>query len=140
LDEVNAVTNQQDSIEFNTSLEKHLNSVSNKDMETLKTTLLEPNELMILILPNGSLTTTSKEFLAIHEDWFKDTTWTIDFVITYSNNSNNFGIALVESIYKEPDRNGKPYFNKMLITYVMKKVNNKWFAIKDHASTIEKSK
>ena len=138
-DENNSST-RQDSIEFYSALTEHLNSVINKDFETLKTTLPEPNEPMILILPNGSLTTTAKEFLDIHKDWFQDSTWTIDFKIIKTNNTSNFGIALVESTYREPERFGKPYFNKMLITYAMKKNKDKWLVINDHASSIQKPK
>ena len=39
----------------------------------------------------------------------------------------------------EPERDGKPYFNRMHISYTLEKQNGQWYVIKDHASSVEKS-
>jgi len=74
-----------------------------------------------------------------HEGWFEEKDWTIDMNIIYTDNSDNYGIALVESKFNDPDRNGKPYFHNMIVSYALKKVDGKWLVVKDHASTVEKS-
>jgi len=130
--------NAQAGIAFNNILKKHLNAVSQRDFEALKSTLPDSGA-MHLILPNGKMFTKVSEFLALHEEWFKDKSWTMDTKILYTDHSNDYGIALVEAMNREPERNGKPYFHKMLISYTLKKQNGKWMVIADHASTIEKS-
>ena len=53
--------------------------------------------------------------------------------------SDDLGMAVVEVIYREPNRNGKPYFNRMIVSYDLQKVAGQWYVIKDHASSVEKS-
>ncbi len=93
----------------------------------------------MFILPNSSPTKSSKDFIEFHTEWFKDTSWTFETKIIATNIEQKMGIALVEVMYKEPERNGKPYFNKMSVSYALKKINEKWYVIKDHASSIDKT-
>ncbi len=130
---------RQDSLNFLTALNMHLDAVKNKDFEALKRTMPAPEEAFHLILPNGAMMTKSGDFLNAHEEWFQDTTWTMETQILYTSNGPDYGIALVEATNREPERNGKPYFHKMAISYGLKKVNDNWLVIHDHASTLEKS-
>ena len=59
------------------TLERHLNAVSNKDIQTLGSTL-HPDGKMMLILPGSETTYTVDEFLSFHTEWFADPTWTFD--------------------------------------------------------------
>lgn len=120
------------------TLEKHLEAVSKKDLATLKSTM-SPNGNMQLILPGSEILESVDSFLAYHEDWFKDKSWTFETKIIDSKTDESLGIATTEIMYQEPDRDGKPYFNRMVVTYSLEKINSKWYVIKDHASSIEKS-
>ncbi len=46
-------------------------------------------------------------------------------------------MAVTEIVYREPEREGKPYFNRMIVSYDLEKIDGKWYIIKDHASSIE---
>ena len=127
-----------DSISFVQLLHKHLNAVSNKDLATLSTTF-SPKGDMQLILPQSEITSTSKEFLDMHEEWFADTPWTFTPTILRTDIGQDYGSAIVETMYREPERNGKPYFNRMIVTYLLRKEGGQWFVIQDHASSIEKT-
>jgi len=48
-------------------------------------------------------------------------------------------MAITEIVYREPERNGEPYFNRMIVSYVLEKIDGHWCIIKDHASSVEKS-
>ena len=137
---VDVETNQKnDTTAFLKTLNIHLNAVVNKDIETLKTTL-HPNGKMQLILPKEAIRTTVSEFVKYHDDWFKlDYEWSFKTKVLNYKVANTLGMAVVEVLYKEPLRNGKPYFNKMLVSYDLEKTNGKWYFIKDHASSVEKS-
>ena len=128
----------QDSISFQQLLTKHLNAVSNKDLATLATTF-SPGGEMHLILPQTEIMTTSKEFLDMHEEWFADTSWTFTTKVLRTDIGRDYGSAIVETMYREPMRNGKPYFNRMIVTYLLRKEAGQWFVIQDHASSVEKT-
>jgi hypothetical protein len=125
--------------EFLAQLEKHLDAVSNKDLETLKTTL-SPYGAMQLILPGMEVIEGVDGFMNYHQQWFADTNgWTFETDIKSATIGEKMGLAIVETIYREPDRDGKPYFNRMIVSYDLEKVDGTWYVIKDHASSVEKS-
>lgn len=123
---------------FISTMQKHLDAVTNKDLETLKSTM-SPNGEMQLILPGEEIMDTSEKFLEFHKEWFKDTTWTFETKIVNTDIGKDFGMAITEIIYREPNRDGGPYFNRMIVSYDLKKINGKWYIVKDHASSVEKS-
>lgn len=119
------------------TIELHLNSVASRDIEHLTSTLPEDGE-MLLILPDQEIINTTEGFIDFHKEWFEDTSWTFESKIIKFHAGLYFGMAVVEVMYKEPDRNGKPYFNRMIVSYDLEKQNGQWVIIKDHASSIEK--
>ena len=123
---------------FVSALEKHLQAVSTKDLETLKSTMA-PNGQMKLMVPASELIDSVSGFMEYHEAWFKHPNWTFETKIVEKEVVGDLGIAIVESMYREPERDGKPYFNKMNISYLLKKMDSQWYVIHDHASSIEKS-
>lgn len=125
---------------FVSKMQQHLNAVSNKDLATLESTL-SPDGNMQLILPGAEITHTAKEFVDYHRTWFQDTTttWSFETKILNTEIGDDIGMAITEIVYREPERDGKPYFNRMIVSYDLKKVAEEWYIIKDHASSIEKS-
>jgi len=133
--ELNSEQNKKDFIEI---LEKHLNAVSNKDLIALKSTM-SPEGKMHLILPQTEIISSVDSFMTFHKTWFEDTNWTFETKILHTDIGDKIGIAITEIMYREPERNGAPYFNRMIVTYGLEKIDSKWYIIKDHASSIEKS-
>jgi ketosteroid isomerase-like protein len=122
-----------------TVLTKHLNAVSHKDLNTLKSTL-SPNENMELIQPGIEIIYTVDGFMKFHEDFFEVPNWTFKTKILSIQAGDKIAAATTEILYEEPERNGQPYFNRLIVTYTLKKIKGKWCVIKDHASSIEKTK
>lgn len=119
-------------------MQKHLDAVTNRDLVTLESTL-SPDGNMQLILPASETTTTVKEFMDYHREWFAMPDWTFETKILNTQVGATMGMAVTEVIYREPLRDGKPYFNRMVVSYDLKKIDGEWYVIKDHASSIEKS-
>ncbi|HMQ62333.1 MAG TPA: nuclear transport factor 2 family protein [Flavilitoribacter sp.] len=128
-----------DSIAFRQALKAHLNAVEHKDFEGLKNTSAPESGQVLWVLPDGAQFTKAADFLKLQEEWFQDTTWTMEMKILEMENSADFGVAVVEAMLREPERNGKPYFHKMAISYALRKMEGAWRVVMDHASTIEKS-
>lgn len=133
------ISNQQNEQEFVTALRKHLDAVEQKDLKTLQTTM-SPNGKMELIQPSMEIIKGVDGFMKFHEDFFNHPNWSIKFTIISKNVGERIGVATTETMYREPERNGKPYFNRMTVTYTLEKIDGKWYIIKDHASSIEKTK
>jgi len=124
--------------EFTATLEKHLNAVSTRNLSELSSTL-SPDGDTRLILVSRELTDTNSDFMAFHEEWFQDTTWTFDTKIKDIEVSEKMGLAIVEALYKEPRGNKEPYTNRLAVSYVLKKINGMWYVINDQSCSIEKT-
>ena len=90
-------------------------------------------------MPNGDITTTVKQFVDGQAEWFTTGDWGFESNIIKHDHGKQMGYVLVIADYREPNRDGKPYHHKMFISYDLKKINDKWIIVKDHASTIKKT-
>lgn len=123
---------------FLSTMEKHLNAVSNKDLVALAETM-SPEGKMQLILPSSEIMDGVDTFMNYHKEWFSMEGWTFETKILNTEIGSQIGMAITEIVYREADRNGQPYFNRMIVSYVLERTNGQWYIIKDHASSIEKS-
>ncbi|WP_109851011.1 nuclear transport factor 2 family protein [Aquimarina sp. AU58] len=130
---------EQNELLFTKTLQTHLTAIEHRNLDSLKSTL-SPTGEMQLILPGLKIKNTADEFVALHQEWFKDTTWTMETKIVNVKVGDKIGMAVTEAMYREPNRNGSPYFNHMMVSYDLEKIDDKWYVIKDHASSIEKTK
>lgn len=129
---------KQNSKSFHTALRKHTKAISDRDLETLKT-MMSPDGLMHLIRPSTAVVYTTDNYIRYHESWFQDPNWSIKFSITDSEVGEEVGMAITDVLYEVPDRNGKPYWNKMVISFVLKKMDGNWYVISDHSGSVQKS-
>ncbi len=134
-----AYDKDQNELKCKALLQKHLDAVTNKDIKTLRSTLV-PEGDFYFIMPQSEIMTRASDFAAFHEKWFQDTTWTFETKILDMNIGREIAFAVVEIIYREPERNGVPYFNRMAVSYGLKKINGNWYVAKDQACSLEKTK
>jgi len=134
-DKINQAKNKK---MFITILTKHLKAVTNRDLESLLSTM-SPTGEMQLIVPQTEVLTSVDAFMNYHKEWFAAPNWTFETKILNTKVFDDFGMAIVEIIYREPQRNGVPYFNRMIVSYDLEKIDNNWYIIKDHASSVQKS-
>ena len=123
---------------FKARLNTHLNAVSQKDLVTLKSTL-SPSGKMQLILPGSEIKEGVDAFMEYHTEWFQDTNWIFETRILNTQIGDSLGNAVTEIVYKEPNRDGKPYFNRMIVTYLLEMYHGEWYVVQDHASSVAKS-
>jgi hypothetical protein len=120
-------------------MKKHLDAVTNRDLVTLKTTL-HPDGKMQLILPGMEIINGVDEFMEFHSTWFSSNTeWSFETKILNSEVGKNYASVITELTYREPIRDGKPYFNRQIVSYVLENIKGQWYVIKDHCSSAEKS-
>lgn len=133
--EVDPVENEK---MFTQVMQKHLDAVTNRDLKALGETM-SPDGSMKLILPKTEIINGVDGFMEYHKEWFAVPNWTFETKILNSEIGQEMGMAITEIVYREPNRNSKPYFNRMIVSYDLKKIDGNWYIIKDHASSIEKS-
>lgn len=120
-------------------MQMHLDAVTNRDLATLKKTL-HPEGKIQLILPGMEIVNGVDGFMDFHAKWFAASTeWSFETKILNSEVGNNFAMVITELTYREPMRDGKPYYNRQVVSYVLENVEGQWFVIKDHCSSTEKS-
>lgn len=134
----NEVSEKQNEELFKSVFEKHLNAVTNRDLTTLKSTM-SPKGNMELIQPSAEIVYSVDGFINFHQEWFNIPDWTFKTKVLSTSIGDKIGVATIEALYQEPERNGKPYFNRMIVSYTLEKTNGNWYIIKDHASSIEKT-
>lgn len=128
----------QNEANFRKTLQKHLDAVTNRNLDSLKSTM-SPDGKMQLILPGSEIIKSVDSFIDFHKEWFQDTTWTFKTEILSTDIGDRIGTAVTEIRYEEPLREGGPYYNRMIVTYGLEKLDGNWYVIQDHASSIEKS-
>lgn len=124
--------------DFVQTMQKHLDAVTNRDLVALKSTMAPTGEMQ-LILPGTEIINTVDGFMDYHKVWFSDSTWTFETKILNTRVGRDMGMAITEIIYREPDRDGQPYWNRMIVSYDLQNISGKWYIVKDHASSIAKS-
>lgn len=127
-----------EAVKVRTALQKHLDAISARDLRSLKATLA-PNDSIELILPGSPITYLSKDFIEMHEGWFAESNWTFTPEIISIKQIGALAFATVLVDYREDERNGKPYYNRMHVSYVLENIEDQWYVIKDHACSFEKS-
>ena len=136
---MHAIKDSQDQInQVQQVMQKHLDAVSNRDLETLIATLY-PDGPMQLILPGQEIIESVAGFIEFHQNWFAQPNWTFETQILNAEVGESMAMVVVQIIYREPERDGQPYFNRMIVSYDLKRIDGNWYVIKDHASSVEKS-
>lgn len=118
---------------FKETLKLHLQSVENRDLETLVSTMPAKGGETVLILPNGSMNTSRDHFVEGHRDWFADKSWTQTFEILNTIETAEMAVATVRYVYKEGDKNPL----NALLGLVFQKIDDKWVLVHDQNTRIE---
>jgi len=123
---------------FHSTLKKHINAVSTRDINTLST-LMHPSGTMHMMRPNTPVVYSTDRYIKYHTSWFEDKSWSLTAQITDSNVGDKLGWALTDVTYRNEKPGTNFYTNKMSITYVMEKVDGAWYVISDHSTSIKKT-
>lgn len=118
-------------MKFKETVIKHFDSVCNRDLETLITTLPNSGELF-LIFPNGKYDTSVDNFIELHREWFKDTNWELNYEIINTIESSDMGVATIKYTYKDQDGE-----NKTILNLVFQKREEGWVLVHDQNTPIK---
>lgn len=131
---------KQNDQEIRKVIKKHLDALTDKDLKSLAETM-SPSGEMTLIMEGEGIKSSVDSFLDFHEKWFaNEAEWSLEATSVLTKPGLQLGFVTVESVYREPERNGKPYYNKLVTTYLLEKEKDgSWAVINDHYCSVEKS-
>jgi len=119
--------------DFDKALQRHLDAISNRDIDAYKARLTK-NDKLYTIVQNGHAFTSSSEIIAVHEEWFKDKNWIWEGNVVHKVVGEYMAMALVKYDYRAKAED-KP-FSTWLI-YVFQLQDGEWRIIHDQNTAID---
>lgn len=118
---------------FNEAVQNHLNAISNRDIEAFKDHITRDTTLYTIV-QNGHAFTTPAEIIAIHEEWFKDPTWTWEGTVVHTVVGEDVAMALIKYDHK-PTADHPPLTS--WLTYVFRLENGAWRIVHDQSTSLD---
>lgn len=84
---------------FDEALQRHLDAISNRDIEAFKA-VMPKGDTLYTIVQNGHAFKTPAEIVAIHEDWFKDPNWIWEGSVVHKVVGEDMAMALIQYNYR----------------------------------------
>lgn len=114
---------------FGETLQRHLRAIRERDLEALADTLADE---LVLIMADGKLVRTAREFLEAHRGWFAVANWTLDVQPVKSFESADLAVALLRLDYREPPATRSESY----LTLVFQRRDGKWLMVQDQNTPI----
>jgi len=117
---------------FEAALSRHLNAITERDIDTFLSTLTQ-DEALTVIFPSGDAVTTRADVEALHRDWFADPDWRMEIEPVRVVETDAMALALVRTSYRDtPD--GEPRFAYLTLTFRLE--DGAWRLVHDQNTRI----
>lgn len=122
-------------MDFNETLEQHLDAIQQRNLGALMETLPENGDL-ILIMPNGRMMRTVTEYINFHKEWFDDQDWSVSTELVAKNQVDDMGYATLNLEYKDVDPDGNPIMMLLILNLIFEKRDDQWVLVHDQNTPI----
>lgn len=122
---------------FKDTLQIHLDALQKKDLASFSATI--SSDSITLIMPNGTLINNRKDFIELHEEWFSDEDWRLNYEVINIEETSEIAYALLSVVYDDCDREGNPVSMNYYLNLIFKKYKEDWLLVFDQ-NTIFKDK
>ena len=119
---------------FRETLDKHLKAIQDRDLRSLIETL--PDEKLTLVMSDGRLVETVREFIELHRGWFEMTTWTMQSQIVSLHEAQRMGCATIHLEYRDESPDGSKILETSYLTLVFALQGDRWAMILDQNTPI----
>jgi ketosteroid isomerase-like protein len=120
---------------FRETLDKHLNAIRGRDLRSLVETLSE--ETLTLVMSDGRLVRSVREFVELHRGWFEQTTWVLDTEIVALMETPRMGFATIRLDYRDEPEGGDRIRQASLLTLIFALEGDKWVMVLDQNTPIK---
>ena len=120
---------------FREALDKHLRAIRERDLRSLVETL--PDETLTLIMSDGRLVRTVREFVDMHRDWFGQATWSLETNVVALGETEEMGYATIHLIYRDEPPGGGRTQQTSHLTLIFALREGKWAMVLDQNTPIK---
>ncbi len=116
---------------FRETLEKHLQAIRERDLEALADTVAADS--LVLIMADGKLVRSTREFLQAHRGWFALPGWSLETREVALFEGPELGVAVLELDYREPPAT----HSRSYLTLVFQNRKGRWLMVQDQNTPIK---
>ena len=116
---------------FRDTLARHLRAIQDRDLEALAQTVAP--ERMVLIMADGRLARSTREFLEAHRGWFSMPGWTLNTEEVETFESGDLAVAVLRLDYREPPE----VQSESYLTLVFERRGGEWLMVQDQNTPIK---
>jgi ketosteroid isomerase-like protein len=114
---------------FRETLDKHLAAIRQRDLAALRETL--PAEALTLVMSDGRLVQTVREFLELHRGWFEQRTWSLGVEMVWVIETADLGVAVLHLDYRDKTAGGKAIHETSYLTLAFARQDGRWVMVLD---------
>jgi uncharacterized protein (TIGR02246 family) len=119
---------------FREALGRHLLAIEERDLDALADTV--DDEEILLVMSDGKLVRSKKEFLEAHRGWFAMKNWRLEVKPVQIIDGPALGVALLQLDYRETPPGKPPTRQESLLTLVFQLRNGKWVMVLDQNTPV----
>jgi ketosteroid isomerase-like protein len=120
---------------FAQTIEKHLGAIRDRNLPALLETLPEQEDIL-LIMSDGRIVRSVRDFAELHRDWFASATWSLDAEPVHTIETPDLGIAVLCLDYRDTPRDAPPIRENSLLTLVFARRGQHWVMVHDQNTPI----
>ena len=119
---------------FRDALARHLLAIEERDLDALADTIAE--DPISLVMSDGRLARSKKEFLEAHRGWFAMKHWRLEVKPVQLFDGPELGVALFQLDYRENAPGNAPVRQESLLTLVFQNRGGKWRMVLDQNTPV----
>ena len=120
---------------FRLALGKHLLAIEERDLNALAATVAPDG--VLLVMADGRLMRSTKEFLDAHREWFAMKHWRLDVKPVHIYESAELGVALLHLEYRDHTPGQVPTRQTSFLTLVFQNRGGTWLMVHDQNTPIK---
>ena len=119
---------------FRETLGRHLLAIEERDLDALADTVADDE--ILLVMSDGKLVRSKKEFLEAHRGWFAMKNWRLEVKPVQIIDTPALGVALFQLEYRETPPGKPPTRQESMLTLVFQLRNGKWVMVLDQNTQV----
>ena len=92
------------------------------------------------ILPGGKIFRDVPSFLESQLPWFHGSAGSFEFTLERSEVSGDLGAVISKVEYRDVDAHGKPFALEISISFIFRRVKDRWFLIHDQNTVLRETR
>ena len=119
---------------FRETLDKHLAAIQNRDLDALIATL--PDNELVLIMADGKVVRTVREFVEAHRGWFAMPTWELKTEPVHIFETADIGVAVLRLDYSDLKPDHSRLHEHSVLTLIFARRNDHWMMVHDQNTPV----